>query len=174
MSMWVRCVCKKSLASVTSELLVQAVAGRLPQLVTRYASSLDEPLRGVLAQLRAENEDNLPYSPWRIHYSADAQQFIRVERTVGRELEQDRRDMFDEMTGKQGEAADRIRALLSQTKENVRIELSATDATGVGLPLAVAAAAALAGAGEGLVRVDGEGWLAPKGKDVELLLAEGT
>jgi hypothetical protein len=173
MGIWVRAVCKKSLSAVTPELLVEAVSGRLPPLVTRYKPAEDEPLREVLLKLRVEREDEHPFGVWRLHYDS-AQRFIRLDRAVGRDLEQDRRELFDEMTGRESEEADRIRALLSQAKEDVRIELSASESSGMALPLAVAAAAALSRAGEGLVRIDGEGWLEAKGKDVALVLAEGA
>jgi hypothetical protein len=174
MSVWIRAVCKKSLSSVTPELLVEAVSSRVPTLVERYKPSMDEPLRGVLSQLRVEKEDEHPFGVWRLLYSADAGRYVRIDRMVGRDFEQARRDLFDEMTGREGEAQERVRGLLSGAKELVAMEVSSSDAGGMALVLAVAVAASLARAAEGLVRIDGEGWLAPQGKDVEGVLAEGA
>jgi hypothetical protein len=175
MSLFVRTLSTKPLAtSVTPRLLTDAIAGRLDAIVAKYRPDDAEPTRQVLARLRVEAEGKEAFGVWRIYWSSDELRYLRMERLVGKSFEQLRRDLFDEMTKREEEATGRVRGVLSTSKEIVTIELEASDASAMAWPVALAAAAAIARAGDGLVRVDGLGWLEPKGKELELVLGEAV
>jgi hypothetical protein len=174
MSLFVRALSTKPLATqVTPQLLTDAIAGRLEAVTAAFRPQDDEPTRQVLARMRIEPEGKEVFGVWRIHWSSDPQRYLRTERLVGRTFEQLRRDLFDEIVSREEPDVQRVRGILSTSKECVALELEASDASSMGWPVALSAAAALARAGDGLVRVDGLGWLEPKGKELAVVLKEG-
>jgi hypothetical protein len=174
MSTSIRVIARTTLSSVTPELLYEAIAARLDTLAAHYPRDGEDSPRQVLARMKIERADAQPFGEWHLHHAGGGRP-ITVERLVGKAWEPARRALFDEvsplMTGGDDEVSVRLRALLSEAKESVVLELSAGDVHGMGWPVAMAAAAALARAGDGVIRNDDEGWLEPKGKDVAVLLS---
>jgi hypothetical protein len=166
MPIFIRTIARTTLSAVTPELLQNAIGSRLETLVGRYSPSDDDTPQQVLARLRVEGGGS--FDDWRLTFSPGARP-IRVQRLIGKAWETDRRAFFDEVD-KDEEAGKRIRALLTDAKESVALQLSDVDAHGMAWPVAMAAAAALAKASDGLVRADGEGWLEVDGKDVALVV----
>ena len=163
-------IARTSLSSVTPELLYEGIAGRLDEVARTYAAGDDDTPQQVLARLQITREGAEPFGEWQLRYAASGRA-ISIERAVGKAWEPTRRALFDEV-GQDGDPIHvRLRGLLSEAKECVTFELSASDARGMGWAVAMAAAAALARASDGIVRAEGEGWLEPKGKSVALLLS---
>lgn len=172
-SPWIRTVSRTTLAAVTPELLYQGIESRLAAMAARYCPDDEESPQQVLARLkieRIEPDNKEPFGAWQLHYASSGRP-VRVERMVGKGWEIDRRALFDEVGKGDDEVGKRLRALLTDAKESVGFELSPSDLRGMGLPVCIAAAAALAKAGDGLLRVEGDGWLEPKGKDVEPVMS---
>ena len=65
---------------------------------------------------------------------------------------------------------DVVESAIAEAVEIVGFELTVSDTEGMGWPVVIAAAAYLADRGRGLIQADGEGWMAPKGRDVEHLI----
>lgn len=170
MSTWIRTIAKTSLSTVTPELLYEGIAGRLEEIAKLYAAGDEETPQQVLARLTITRADAQPFGEWQLQYATSGRA-ISIERAVGKAWEPTRRALFDEVGSGDDPISARLRALLSEAKESVALELSASDARGMGLAVAIAAAASLARASEGVVRADGEGWLEPKGKSVSSLLS---
>jgi hypothetical protein len=170
MSTTIRVIARTTLLAVTPELLYEGISGRLEKLAALYPQHADEMPRQVLARLKIERTDAQPFAEWHLHYAASGRP-ITVERLVGKAWEPARRALFDEVGAEGDEVTARLRALLSEAKESVVLELGPSDVHGMGWVVAMAAAAALARAGDGVLRADDEGWLEPKGKEVAPLLS---
>jgi hypothetical protein len=167
----VRVVVKKSVVDVTPEMLRDAIAGKLEAIAAQFPVRDDEPARHVLVRLRIEREDKHPFGVWRM-FATDDRKFVRVERLVGSVFGEQRRELFDELVQREEPDALKIREVLHACKECVLLEVDDGDVSGMAWPTTLAAAASLALAGQGLIRVDGDGWWAPKGKELARVLSE--
>ncbi|MEO7092919.1 MAG: hypothetical protein ABI175_06695 [Polyangiales bacterium] len=169
MSSSIRIIARTTLSAVTPEQLYEGVSGRLESVTALYPRDDDSP-RQVLSRLKIERADSQPFGEWHLHYAGGGRP-ITVERLIGKAWEPERRALFDEVGQGDDPVSVRLRALLSEAKESVVLELTAGDVRGMGWPVAMAAAAALARASDGVIRADDEGWLEPKGKELTPLLS---
>lgn len=170
--MRIRVVCKGSLDAVTPELLEGAIGRRLGAMIERYQPMDEEPAQAVMGRLRMTKEGRADDVVFRATYGADGASAVRIHRLVGRAFEHDRRDLFEELAGRDEPEIARLRELVTKSKEGVDLPLEGGDERSMGLAVAMAAAAALALAGDGVLRVDGEGWLELKGQELVTVLGE--
>jgi hypothetical protein len=165
MSIWIRALCTKAVGDVTPAELRAGIAERLPLLAALYG---EDDAEATAPRLRIEGET--PMRAWELFYRDD-DHFIGVERwsepaEVGEELDELRESLED---CDEDEVED-VLALLDRVVETVAFELKTSDCEGIGWPVAIAAAACLAARGEGIIQADGEGWMAPRGREVEHVL----
>jgi hypothetical protein len=173
MSVRVRVVVRKSVVDVTPELLRDAIASKLEAIAAQFPVREDEPARHVLVRLRVEREDNHPFGVWRLFATSDERRPVRIERLVGGSVfSEQRREMFDEIAQREENEVQAVRDVLHAAKECVVFEVDPGDASTMAWPTTLAAAASIALAGGGLVRVDDDGWWAPKGKELARVLNE--
>jgi hypothetical protein len=165
MSVWVRALCTKPLGDLAPGDLRAGIAERLPLLSALYGEDDHE---AALARLRIEGEP--PLGVWEIAYR-EGDGFLRVERWKDRaEVEEEVGELMETLEDSDEDGVDDVRALCERVVETVGIELKISDCEGIGWPVAIAAAAFFATRGEGIVQADGEGWMLPRGREVEHVL----
>lgn len=163
MPIWVRALCTRSVAALAPEDLCAGIAERLPLLAALYGENGE---REAIARLRVEPG----VRAWALRYRDDDSS-VRVARwaepaRVAEEMDELRRGLAD----CDEEGVDAVRELLGHVVETVGIELRMSDVEGIGWAVAIAAAACFAAHGEGLIQADGEGWMKPRGREVEHVL----
>jgi hypothetical protein len=171
MSIWIRALCRKSVASVTPKDLLAGISERLLLLTYLYGED-EEDYEEVMSRLQVENATSTAvFDIYRLHYRESRRSFIRVARwskpeKVASEIE----ELRESIAECQEPQAEIVRLLLAESIETVGFELKPTDADGMGWPLTIAAAAYLADKGAGGIYVDGEGWLEPTQTEIRVLL----
>jgi hypothetical protein len=174
MSIWIRALCTVPVDALTAEDLRAGISERLPFLAAMYGETGDQE---TIARLSVEvaAPEEIPgaalrprASVWLLRYGDGA---IRVEcwsepAAVKEEVGTLREGLAD----CDEEEVEEVRALLDHVVQTVRLELKMTDVEGIGWAVAIGAAACFAARGEGLVQADGEGWMAPRGHEVEHVL----
>lgn len=165
MSIWVRALCTTSVADITPEELRAGIAQRLPLLASLYGEDDEE---ATAARLRVEGD--APLGVWKIAYRGD-ETSIRLERwSEPAELKEEVTELLDGLADCDEDGVDEVRELLGKVVDSVALELKLSDCECIGWPVAIAAAACLAARGAGIVQADGEGWMLPRGRDVEHVL----
>jgi hypothetical protein len=171
MSIWVRAICTKSVAGVSAEALRAGVAERLPRLSSLYG---EDDAADTVRRLRVEQAEGAAEGGFEVlllRYLEEDERFLRVERWADRErVGEEIAELREDLEGSDEEEVDTVLACLDAAVETVAIELKMSDTEGIGWPVAIAAAAFLAERGAGLIQADNEGWLAPRGREVEHLL----
>lgn len=174
MSIWVRAVCTSSVGAVTPEELRAAVAERLPALAALYGEA---GAAEAAARLRVEEggrggpAGESGFGVLLLHYREEQDRFLRIERWAERDrVAEEIAELRDELEGCEEDEVDTVLECLDAAVETVAVELKMSDTEGMGWPVAVAAAASLAARGGGLIQADNEGWMAPRGRQVEHLV----
>jgi hypothetical protein len=171
MSIWVRALCRKSVASVTPAKLKTGIVKRLELLMYMFDDAEDP--EQVMKSLRVENASRgKGFSVCLIHYRPHDEHFIRAERWSGKEAVNEVTELKESLEGQRSQAVKRINALLGGVKETVAFELKLSDAQGTGWPVSLAAAAWLSEIGDGLIQADESGWYAPTDLEVECILED--
>jgi hypothetical protein len=165
MSIRVRALCTASLAAVTPETLRAAVVARLPGLAAFYGEDGHE---ATLAALRVEGA--APLVTWRLRYREDDAALPIDRSSDPAEVRGEVAELLATLEDSDEDGVEDVRELLGRVVEVARLELALHDCEGIGWAVAIAAAACFAELGEGLVQADGEGWMLPRGRDVEHVL----
>lgn len=165
MAIWIRALCTKAVGDVTPAELRAGIAERLPLLASLYG---EDDAEAAAARLRIEGE--APMRAWELFYRGD-DHAIGVERwSEPAEVREEIDELRETLADSDEDGVDDVRELLDRVVETVAFELKVSDCEGIGWPVAIAAAACLAARGEGLIQADGEGWMAPRGREVEHVL----
>lgn len=175
MSIWIRVVVRSSLADVTPEALREGVVERLPRLAATYgedgAAVANEHLRVVR---RPKEGAGAEFDVFELRWAPDQERPLRIERWVDGKAEEELRELSawlaSYLENEDDEGADEIAETLDAAEETIGLELGPNQTEGIGWPVAMAAAAYLAERGDGLLRADGEGWLAPEEGELRHLL----
>jgi len=163
MSIRVRALCTRAVDSLAPEALRAGIADRLPRLAAMYGEGGSEQ---TAARLRVE----VAGAEWRIHY-VEGEGFLRAARkTAVAAVAEDVGELRVELEDCDEEGVEDVRELLGNVVESVVIEMEMGDVEGIGWAVAIAAAACWAEAGEGLVKADREGWMEPRGGELEQVL----
>ncbi len=164
MSIRVRALCTTSAAALTPEDLRAGIAERLPPLAALYGAEGHEE---TIARLRVEATET---AAWLLRYR-EGESSLRVERRSTPEaVAEEVGPLREALADCDEEGVEDVLALLDDVIEAVGIELSMSDVEDIGWAVAIAAAACFAARGEGLIEADGEGWMAPRGREVEQVL----
>jgi hypothetical protein len=160
MGIWIRAVCVKSVAQVTTLQLRNAFKDS--DFMAMAESQELQVVEGLDAEknLRFESIGDDDFDVWLLHYRKDNDHFIRIERWHGEKCAEEIAELQEELGDTKGEAARRVRQVLQEATESVGFELKASDAASMGWPLALEAAMWLAKRGQGLVEAEG-GWFDP-------------
>ena len=171
MSVWIRAVCRKSVAFTTPKELRTGITKRLMLLTYLYGEDdYEETLSGLRVETASAGET---FEVFRIYYQKNSDRFIRVGRWSKRTMvAEEVKELTESLQERTERKAAEIRKLLAETLEIVGLELKQSDADGMGWPVAIAAAAYLADKGEGAVQADGQGWMKPTEKEISILLDE--
>jgi hypothetical protein len=175
MAIWVRAICRKSVADGTPEELRAGIAERLPRMAALYGES---DVEATVARLRVEAEPGGAGDPeergssvWQLRYRGDDQRSVRVERwSDPARVEGEVKELLEGLEDCDEDGVGEVRSALTEAVETVAFELAMSDTEGMGWPVVIAAAACLARRGNGLVQADGEGWMEPDGLDLEHLI----
>jgi hypothetical protein len=175
MAIWIRVVGTSSLADVTREELRAAIAERLGKIASAYG----EDASGVAARISLAPPADAPSGPelgvLELRWGGEGTRPIRLERWTGPRAEEEVSELAEALeeyleNEDADEGADEIAAVLERAVDTVGIELGASHTEGVGWPLALSAALFLAERSDGVVRADGEGWLAPEDGELRHVL----
>lgn len=171
MSIWIRTICRKSVASITPEELLTGINKRLMLLTYLYGQ---DDYEDTVDKLRVENASSeSTFQLYRIYYRKRGKTFIRVERwSKPNSVAEEVKELIASLEEYKTSAIETVRLLLDNALETIGFELKQTDASGMGWPVAMAAATYFAEIGEGLLYADGEGWFRPTEKEIEPLLTE--
>ena len=173
MSIWIRVFCRETVSRATPEEMRAGIARRLELLTYLFCPEDEEEPGDVLGRLRIENcSEGDAFGVFLLHYRRDGGPPIRAERWYGPAKEEEVEERLEDLEGREGPAADRVRAMLAQARESIAFDLKLSHAQGMGWPLAVAGAAWLAEIGQGLIHAEGTGWMSPKGNEVEFILPD--
>lgn len=170
MSIWIRTVCRSSVAGTTPDELLRGIGKRLMLLTYSYG---EDDYEETLARLRVESDaGGAGFDVFRIYYRPEDTRFLRVERWSRPKI----LDEVDELAAALGQRDGRnvavVRDLLANAVEIVGFELKLSDANGMGWPVGMAAAAYIAEKGAGAIYAEGEGWLEPVEGETGILLGE--
>jgi len=165
MSIWIRALCTTTVGDVTPADLRAGIIERLPVTAALYGE--DDP-DATVPRLRIEGEP--PLRAWDLFYRGDGAA-IAVERWIKpAAVREEVGELLETLAECDEDGVDEVRELLGRVTEGVALSLSLSDCEGVGWPVAIAAAAYLAARGEGIVQADGEGWMLPRGREIEHVL----
>ncbi len=170
MSIWIRAVCTPRV-QLDEAGLQSAIAKRLKWLTYLFCPEEEEEPDDVLARLRVEKYEGSRGPIFNLHYRTDTG-FISCDSYLDADAQEEVEELREFIEERQGPDAEKVRAVLSKAVQTVGFELKASDARSMGWPLAIAAAAWIAEEGAGLLQADGQGWMAPSGSEVEMLLGE--
>jgi hypothetical protein len=147
--------------------LQAGIRQRLPLLTALFCPDDEEDPNVVLSRLRIvpRGADLLE-----LHYHADVERFVRVERWAGEAAAEEVGEALEDFEDVAGPGAAKVRAIRDQTVETVAFELKLSDAQGMGWPVAIAAAAKLAEQCGGVIYADDSGWMVPSGNEVDFLV----
>lgn len=165
MSIWIRALCTKPLGDITPADLRAGIVERLPLIAPTYGEDDHEPTaKGLVVDGEA------PLHVCQIGYRGDGAG-IRVERwTDPASVKEEVSELLEDLEDSDEDGADEVRELLGRVVESVALELKTSDCEGIGWPVALAAAACLAARGEGIIQADGEGFMLPRGHEIEHVL----
>ena len=171
MSIWIRALCTVPVDALTPEDLCAGIAERLPLLAATYGEGGDQETIARLSVEVATPAGPAPQaSVWLLRYR-EGEGFLRVERwSEPAAVAEEVGELREGLTDCDDEGVDDVRALLADVVETVGLELKMSDVEGIGWAVAIGAAACFAARGKGLVQADGEGWMAPRGNEVEHVL----
>ena len=145
--------------------LCAGIAERLPLLASLYG---EDDAEGAIARLRVEGE--APMRAWELFYSV-GDHSIGLERwSDPAEVREEVGELRETLAECDEDGVEDVRELLDHVVEIVAFELKLSDCEGMGWPVAIAAAACFAARGEGLIQADGEGWMEPRGLEIEHVL----
>ena len=168
MSIWIRAACT-SRVELDAAKVRSAIARRLERLTHLFCPEEEEDPRDVLARLRVETYHGSRGLVLDVYYRADPT-CISCDSYHDDDATEEVEELLERIEEQDGDAANRVRAVLARTVQTVGFELKASDARSMGWPVGIAAAAWIAEEGGGLIQADGQGWLAPSGDEVEFLL----
>lgn len=166
MSISIRVVCRSSLGDVTPEALSAGLVERLPKLANQYGEEgAAETAKHVAITRKKGSGDG--FDVFELRWRSDQQKPVRIERRAEERAEEELGELNDwlesYMAEEEGDdGVEEIAHALQAAEEIVMLELSSSDTEGMGWPVAMAVAHYLAETGDGIVRAEGEGWLAPE------------
>jgi len=182
MSIWIRVVCRSSVADITPEALRVGIAERLLHLASVYGVDGAEETQALL-QVEQAGDKGKKGSPagdsefhaYQLRWREDQAKPVRIERWVDDRAEEEvgeLRDWLEDYMAAEedDEGCDEIARALDGAEETVALELKSSDTEGMGWPVLMSAAHFLAVRGDGIIRADGEGWLAPEGDKLRHVL----
>jgi hypothetical protein len=174
MSIWVRAVCRASVSGVTPGELRAGIIERLAPMAVLYGES-DHEAAAARVRVEAESASSAEaggFGVYRLYFRGEGDaRSVRVERWAepARVKEKAAR-LLEAIEDCDEDDVDVVESAIAEVVEIVGFELTVSDTEGMGWPVVIAAAAYLADRGHGLIQADGEGWMAPKGRDVEHLI----
>jgi hypothetical protein len=154
---------------VNAKELADGIAERLTLLTYLFCPDEEDEPADVLARLRIEDRStDGTFQVFLMHYRADSPLFIRIDRSTDRGgIEELDEEVLSTRT--EPEVA-RVRAMLTEAKEDVSFCLKADDIEAMGFPLSIAAAAYLVEkAGGGVIQSGSYSWMVPSGREVEFI-----
>jgi hypothetical protein len=118
---------------------------------------------------RAEGGEARGFGVYQLYFRGEGDaRAVRVERWAEpARLKEETAQLLAAIEDCDEDDVDVVQSALAEAVEIVGFELTVSDTEGMGWPVVIAAAAYLADRGRGLIQADREGWMAPKGLDVE-------
>ena len=180
MSIWIRVVCRSSVADITPEALRAGIEERLTHLAKVYGEAGAEETTKLLTvekgrEPKSKTADDSEFQVYQLRWKTDQAKAVRIERWIDDRAEEEvgeLRDWLEDYMAQEedDEGCEEISRALEGAEETVGLELKSTDTEGIGWAVLMAAAHFLAVKGEGIIRAEGEGWLAPEGGELRHVL----
>jgi len=171
MSIWVSLYCQKRVGKINPSDLVAGIIDRVDYFSDLFAQ---EDPQEVLSRLRVDEiRGNDNSQLLHLHYLEDGPPIVidRIgdQNDVSGEVQEYLKESFQ---NREGDKERLVREHLGRAVENCHFCLKQHHADGMGTPLVYAAAAWLGRQGNGLLRVDGQGWMKLDGGEWFILCRE--